>query len=688
MSAYSHTRKSAQRRFCAELNRLLDLWGGTCSETRQVLTREALRSIFHHLLTQHDCPIDVEGWPQEGDTASPPGWSKAVSELCGRWDWGQNGNGQLGAEVLGYLFEQSLARKELGAYFTAPDVAAYICRSTLLPRLFELVGESPQLADLAGAEGVSRYLPGYLRQHEALPRETAYEQRQRQARLTETTAAWQAGRIATLADCLTWNLDLERITLDAIDRTPDEVTVRRWEEALGSLRVLDPTCGSGDFLLAAYDLLARLHQACRRRLHPDPAPPVDLLGNLCGIDLLPGAVEVTRMRLLLRALQDPARPDRSSNYALPHLLCADFLAGGPGGTAPFSGETLAGGRFDAIIGNPPYVSCTRDKERYRHLGYKSVSGGNLYALVMERSQALLEAGGRLGMIVPISSASVSEFRPLVRLLTSGSCWVSTYSNRPARLFDGVEQRLAIWLTAPTGEPGLHVSPYQHWWQEERPYLFERLRYAQSALHPETGLPLKTGCELAERIFRRLSAHQGRLADLTGAGEPAVWLHDGPTYWVRALPFQPNEGREPGRSHHYHRLTVRDADTASILSAILNSTTFYLFYKWTSNCRDLGYKDWSPFPLDPLPEPLRMELTRCGNRLAERLRVTATRRRRVYPSGEVTYEEYYPARSKEILDQIDRVLAAHYGFTAAELEYILSCDLKYRMGRNDTEHDEQ
>ncbi len=38
-------------------------------------------------------------------------------------------------------------------------------------------------------------------------------------------------------------------------------------------------------------------------------------------------------------------------------------------------------------------------------------------------------------------------------------------------------------------------------------------------------------------------------------------------------------------------------------------------------------------------------------------------------------------SEPILDEIDRVLAAHYGFTAEELDFIINYDIKYRMGRD-------
>ena len=44
-------------------------------------------------------------------------------------------------------------------------------------------------------------------------------------------------------------------------------------------------------------------------------------------------------------------------------------------------------------------------------------------------------------------------------------------------------------------------------------------------------------------------------------------------------------------------------------------------------------------------------------------------------------------SKAIIDEIDRVLAAHYGFTAEELDFIINYDIKYRMGR-DTELDNE
>ena len=54
------------------------------------------------------------------------------------------------------------------------------------------------------------------------------------------------------------------------------------------------------------------------------------------------------------------------------------------------------------------------------------------------------------------------------------------------------------------------------------------------------------------------------------------------------------------------------------------------------------------------------------------------------TGNVEYDEYYPKLSKPIIDQIDTILAQHYGFTEEELDYIINYDIKYRMGLGGTE----
>ena len=48
--------------------------------------------------------------------------------------------------------------------------------------------------------------------------------------------------------------------------------------------------------------------------------------------------------------------------------------------------------------------------------------------------------------------------------------------------------------------------------------------------------------------------------------------------------------------------------------------------------------------------------------------------------------FAPGKSKAIMDDIDRILARHYGFTHEELDYIINYDIKYRMGQNDEDHE--
>ncbi len=336
--------------------------------------------------------------------------------------------------------------------------------------------------------------------------------------------------------------------------------------------------------------------------------------------------------------------------------------------------------FDVILGNPPYVACKNVNVPYELKNYQTQACGNLYACTLERALELLRPGGRCGMVVPVSAISGERFRPLNRLLAQRRIWVSSYSNRPARLFAGVEQRLAILLIGNTQPPALFSSPYQHWYRSERAHLFETLTYIPASTWPQTGMPLKSGSRLAEAIFARLLRRPGLPLLKRRRTEAAVWIHNGPTYWVRALPFEPNTGGKSTRSNHYRKIPVSNQRDAFLLAAVLSSSTFYLFYKLVSNCRDLGRKELRHFPLGQMRPELAERLVNLGYSLARRLQATAAHCSRRYASGVILYEEYYPSRAKDLLDQIDRVLAEHYGLSEEELDFILNYAIKYRMGR--------
>lgn len=49
------------------------------------------------------------------------------------------------------------------------------------------------------------------------------------------------------------------------------------------------------------------------------------------------------------------------------------------------------------------------------------------------------------------------------------------------------------------------------------------------------------------------------------------------------------------------------------------------------------------------------------------------------TGNVSYEQFRPGAAKDVIDEIDRLLAKHYGFTDEELDFIINYDIKYRMG---------
>lgn len=683
-------------------------------------------------------PLQLElGRAYEGSSpgALPDALFAAWLDVLEAWSprlWpGTSVGGWPAADLLGVAFERGIDQKGAGAYYTAGDVTGYITRSTLLPRVLEaaqeavegLPGSAPTVVGLVARLGVGRYLLPSLRETARLPAETEAEQRERFRRRQRLEAEAAAGSVCSADHFVRHNLDLARLAVDWVGALPTAAHVRAvHQEVLTRVTVLDPTCGAGAFLAAAMDALAPLYETALARIRyldgddsganaglspgtvgglPRAAVAAQVLThNLYGVDLMEEAVEAARLSLCLRALaREPALPGCGHGSGGPllnavfHLAVGDTVAqlGFSGGRhrARGSGEldwadafpaAAVRGGFDVVLGNPPFVDSAAIGGELEARGFATARCGNLYAPVFEQALTLLRPCGRLGMIVPISAISVESYRPLLERALRRPCALGSFASRPAKLFSNVEHRLAVFLLGPEGAPRLLTAPYQHWYERERPHLFERLEYWESSLWPATGMPTKCGSELGERLLRRLVAIRGTLADLLHGEGGAVWLHDAPTYWVRALPFDPGVDGNSRSSTHYHRIPVDGPAAARMVAAILCSTTFYFYYKMVSNCRDLGRREWSAFPLGPLPAAVAAELAELGRELEARLKATATLHQRIYPSGAVRYHEYHPGQAKDLLDKIDAALAVHYGFSEDELCYLLDYELKYRLGR--------
>jgi hypothetical protein len=349
----------------------------------------------------------------------------------------------------------------------------------------------------------------------------------------------------------------------------------------------------------------------------------------------------------------------------------------------------ASGGFDVIVGNPPYVEIAKVKDDYRILGFKTEGCGNLYAPVIERTVALLRNTGRSGMIIPHSAFCTDRMSEVQSILKSTSelLWISTYCIRPAKLFVGVDQRLAIYLSKEGQGSTVHSTRYQKWNEEFRPHLLSSILYCDvSRLVAHNSVP-KLASTLELSLWEKIVKFPTMGLGLSGGTVP-VYFHNAPRYWIRAMTFVPyfwNERYGEKVSSHLKQVTAKDAKDAKVIASCLNSSLFFWWFTALSNCRDLISREIESFPIDlaGMSSIHKDRLTTLCDDLMADLKRNAYRKTCFYKAtGQVIYDEYYPRLSKSIIDEIDTVLADHFGLSSDELEFIINFDIKFRVGSDE------
>jgi SAM-dependent methyltransferase len=220
--------------------------------------------------------------------------------------------------------------------------------------------------------------------------------------------------------------------LAALGEKAREALVLFWEGWLAELetvRILDPACGSGAFLIEAFDQLYGAYQEATERLADLRGqrslfdPDATILGkNLFGVDINEEAVQICRLSIWIKtaqrgrqltALDRTIRPGNSlvADPAVDRRSAFDWQAAFP--------EVFAAGGFDLVVGNPPYVRQERLADLKPHLErtFRAFHGmADLYVYFFEQGLRLLRPGGRLSFVVTNKWLKAGYAEPLRRLL--------------------------------------------------------------------------------------------------------------------------------------------------------------------------------------------------------------------------------------------------------------------------------
>lgn len=241
-----------------------------------------------------------------------------------------------------------------------------------------------------------------------------------------------------------------------------------YRDRLTALRIVDPACGSGVFLIMAFDYLkAELGQVNTKLAELegmgmagsllDPDSEI-LTHNLFGVDVNSESVEIAKLSLWIKtARRGKVLDSLDANLRVGDSLIEDssfaYRSHGFEWKTAFP-DIFAAGGFDVVLGNPPYVrqELLKELKPYLEKRFEVYNGvADLYAYFFERGIKLLRPGGRLGYISSATFFKIDSGAPLRDFLRQQATIEAVIDFGDHQIFEGVTTYPAI-LTMRAGAP--------------------------------------------------------------------------------------------------------------------------------------------------------------------------------------------------------------------------------------------
>lgn len=194
-------------------------------------------------------------------------------------------------------------------------------------------------------------------------------------------------------------------------------------DELLKVKILDPACGSGSFLLRAFNVLISEGAKALKRPLTYAEKKNLLLSCIYGVDLDERAVEITKLTFSLKLAQiSEGLPVLANNIRHGNSLIDDETVAGEYLAFKWEDEfkeIMANSGFDVVIGNPPYGVDLKKEEQDFLYGLYNVGSTETAILFIKKSLDLLKKNGKMGFIVPKALCFASNYAKIRQILWDG-----------------------------------------------------------------------------------------------------------------------------------------------------------------------------------------------------------------------------------------------------------------------------